>query len=276
MLVLCERRCYRGLILVASRAYLPTDSGNAGARFPTTHWSEVARAGVVDPQIKRQALGRLLGTYLPALRAHLLGAKRMNADGADDLLQGFICDQVVAADLMARADRQRGRFRGFVVTALDRYAARVARAENAEKRKPTLALLSLEDHEPSGALGGRAADPFDVAWARQVVQHAIDQMRIQCSSGRAEQVWLVFKSCALEPLLNGTEPPAHHQTMKLLGLGSVQEVSNTLVTAKRTFARVLRAIVGEYFHDKNEIEAELRDLFAILSRSRQGIAARLR
>jgi RNA polymerase sigma-70 factor (ECF subfamily) len=241
------------------------DLENSAGRFPTTHWSEVARAGVADSQIKRDALGQVLKTYMPALRAHLLWKKRVGADRADDLLQGFICDQVIADNLIARADQGRGRFRAFVLTALNRYVARMARAEHAQMRKPSAPMVSLSDHDP--VAGTDSADPFDLAWAREIVQLAIRKMRDQCTGPRYQEMWLVFESCTLTPLLNGTEPPTHHQVMNQSGLASPQEVSNTLVTAKRMFARVLRAVVGEYACDQAEIEAELIDLYAILSRN---------
>jgi RNA polymerase sigma-70 factor (ECF subfamily) len=252
---------------------LPTDSGNTGARFPTTHWSEVARAGDVNPQVKRAALGRLLTAYLPALKAHVVGHHRVRADRADDLVQGFICDQVVADDLIARADRQRGRFRSFVLRALDRHVARVRRSDNAQKRNPDAPLLPLHGDEPAADRVGAADDVFDVAWAREVVQRAIRQMREECGADARAQLWHVFETCALAPLFNGTEAPAHREVMQKLAFNSAQQVSNALVTAKRLFARVLRSIVGEYAQDKEEIEAELRDLWTILARSGQSSAA---
>ena len=246
---------------------LRTDSGNSGGRFPTTHWSEVARAGDVDPQVRRAALGRLLTTYLPALKAHLVGHERINVDRVDDLLQGFVCDQVVADDLIARADRERGRFRSFALRALDRYVIRVRRGENAQKRKPDALLLPLDGNEPAAEGAGAASDLFDVAWAREVVQRALRQMREQCSSDGRGQLWHVFETCALSSLFDGTEAPPHREVMRSLGFDSPQQVSNALVTAKRMFARVLRSIVGEYAQDEDEMEAELRDLWTILARS---------
>ena len=242
---------------------MPTNSDNSGSRFPTTQWSEVARAGAADPRVKREALGRLLTAYAPALKAHLVGRKRLPVDRADDLLQGFICDEVVADDLIARADRERGRLRAFVLAALDRYVATVRRAENAEKRKPATQVLSIGNDEPAA---GEGADVFDLAWAREVVERAIGRMRDECERRGRRQVWHVFEACALSPLFDATEPPSHAQMMGRLGLASVQQVSNRLVTGKRMFARALRTIVGEYAADEAEIEAELRDLWTILGR----------
>jgi DNA-directed RNA polymerase specialized sigma24 family protein len=64
----------------------------------------------------------VLRAYLPALRAHLVIRRRVHPDRADDLLQGFCSDQVLEKDLVPRAERDRGKFRTFLLTALDRYA----------------------------------------------------------------------------------------------------------------------------------------------------------
>jgi RNA polymerase sigma-70 factor (ECF subfamily) len=242
-----------------------SDAGNSTPRFPTTHWSEIARAGDLDPQIKRQAMGRLLNAYLPALRQHLIVRKRIAADRVDDLVQGFVCDQVVADDLIAKADKERGRFRAFVVVALERYVSSVYRHDNAQKRRPDQPILNIDETLPPPG-SHTAADPFDVAWARQVVERAIAQMRSQCK-GRREQLWNVFESCALAPLLDGASAPPLSDLASRLGFASPQQVSNTLITAKRMFARVLRKVVGEYSRDDEAVEDELRDLLAILSRA---------
>jgi hypothetical protein len=97
------------------------DSGNDAAGFPTTRWSEVARAGAADPVVKREALGRLLSQYLPVFRTHLIAHRRLPPDQADDLVQGFVCDRMVADDLIARADKESGKRRTFLLVSPDKY-----------------------------------------------------------------------------------------------------------------------------------------------------------
>jgi len=47
--------------------------------------------------------------------------------------------------------------------------------------------------------------------------------------------------------------------------------SNLLITAKRMFARRLRAVVGEYMGEDGEVEQEIADLRAILGRGRDRV-----
>ena len=93
--------------------------GDQQERFPTTAWSLVAEAGQEDAGAKRDALDRLLRRYLPALRAHLIYRRRFAPERADDLVQEFVADKIVEKDLIARADQQLGKFRTFLLTALE-------------------------------------------------------------------------------------------------------------------------------------------------------------
>jgi DNA-directed RNA polymerase specialized sigma24 family protein len=155
--------------------------------FPTTRWSLVARAGNApassgdadaaagaDEASRREALGVLLTRYLPALRSHLL-RKGIRAHRVDDLLQGFIADRVIGGDLLAAADRGRGRFRAFLVTSLNNFAANCLREETAAKRAPKgRAVVSLASPELASKTGDHSsADAFDVDWAREVLAEAL-------------------------------------------------------------------------------------------------------
>src|SRR5678815_584864 len=103
---------------------------SSGQEFPTTRWSLIERTQCADGApvaAGRTAMGMVLTRYLPPLRAHLL-RRGIAADRVDDLLQGFIADKVLERDLLATADRERGRFRSFLITALNNYAANQLRA----------------------------------------------------------------------------------------------------------------------------------------------------
>src|SRR6201999_3451227 len=87
---------------------------------------------------------------------------------------------------------------------------------------------------------------FDVAWARQLLAEAIRRTKEECTaSGRAD-VWGVFETRVLDPMLHDAEPLGYDELVKRFGLTSPTQASNLLVTGKRTFARVLRALVAEY------------------------------
>jgi len=87
------------------------DHEQIGGAFPTTHWSLVCRAGQDDQQAKRDALDQLLACSLPAMRAHLVYAKRLAPADADDVVQDFVAEKILQRDLLGRADQRLGRLR---------------------------------------------------------------------------------------------------------------------------------------------------------------------
>lgn len=76
-----------------------------------TRWTLVGLAAEHGPEAAQQALETLLVRDRPALLIHLVRAKGLSPDGAEDLVQGFIFDRIIAGDLIRRA-RERGSGRG--------------------------------------------------------------------------------------------------------------------------------------------------------------------
>jgi len=234
--------------------------------FPTTHWSQVARAGGESGTAQRRALGELLSRYLPALKAYLVRHMKIPSDRAEDLLQGFVSDKILEKRLVGRADEERGKFRTFLLTALRNYVLNVLEREGRKKRSPAR-LVSLDpgDRADQVALPDPPSDVFDVAWAKEVVAETVRGMEEHCRRSRREDVWRVFESRLLAPSLEGVEPMPYEDLVAALRLRSPSEAANLLVTGKRMFQRLLRRVVGEYVRDKADIEAEIQDLIEILS-----------
>ncbi|WP_428937015.1 hypothetical protein [Fontivita pretiosa] len=242
-------------------------------RFPGTSWLLVEEAGgQVPPRITSDALAaldRLLLRYLPALRAHLIRRWRLEPEQAEDFLQGFILQHVLEKRLIGKANRARGKFRTFLLTALDHFVSNALRAQRAARRGGGQ-VRSL-DHEQAmepAAPGSLPHHALDSQWARQVLEQAIDRMRQHCLAGGRGELWELFDLRVLKPAIEGTAPPPYQHLVQRFGFQTPAQASNALVTAKRTFARVLRQVVAEYVADEKQIDSEIADLQAILARSR--------
>lgn len=245
--------------------------------FPSTHWSiiECARDETVGGA--RPALSDLIARYLPALRAHLVIRRSIEPDQVDDILQNFISGKVLEADLIARADRSRGKFRTLLLTALDRFVISQQRHDQAAKRGggKTESLEALAEPEAARDARGSvdAADAFDVAWARQILRQALLRMRQQCEVDGRLDVWGVFECRVLRPALEGCEPAEYEHVVRRFSVRSPTQLWNAVRTGKLLFARVLRSVVAEYAESEDEIEAELADLRAICARLPKAPAA---
>lgn len=231
---------------------------NDDGAFRTTRWSLVARAGGVSDTQRGPALSELLRCYLPAMRSHLVRRQRIAPDQAEDLLQSFIVRKVLEYDLIARADRARGKFRTLLLTSLDNFVrtelGRPSRDSNGQVPEEL-----PDDH-------GQPGDDFDVPWAQALLGQAIERMRIECDrEGRAD-VWGVFDSRILGPTLRDEPLVEYAQLVDRFKFKSPAQASNVLITAKRMFERILRALVAEYA-DESQIDAEINDLRDVLSRA---------
>lgn len=232
--------------------------------FPVTPWSLVMQAADDGSTAMRDALGTLLHRYLPALRAHLLLRRRIPSDLADDLLQSFVSRKVLEQNLIARSDRTRGRFRSFLLKALDHYVIDQLREQQA--RGGTHAQLSaIEDFDPAEEQEPSAE--FDAAWAREVIAEGVRRMRWECEKSNRSDIWGVFEARVLAPSFQGVAPTGYDKLVRDLELRSPEQASNVLMTAKRMFARALRGVLSESAENDAEIEEDLRDLKIILSQS---------
>ena len=247
-----------------------SDASGPGSPFPNTYWSMVGQAAHAPLSLRRRTLESLLKQYLPALRAYLMARRRLTAHEADDLLQGFVASKVLDQQILARADRTRGKFRTFLMTALERYAISEYRKASAARRSPNggATYTPLDQVDEAEQPSREAADLFDLTWAKQAVEVAVGRMRRECESGGRVDVWGVFKARVLEPTLGDAVPVPYEQLVPELGLASAEQASNLLATAKRMFARNLREVTAEYADDEDDAREEVRRLKRILSGGR--------
>ena len=129
------------------------DAG-AGGRFATTRWSLVLAAGERGGTEAEEALAHLCAQYWYPVFA-FVRRQGVPRDDAQDVTQGFFARLIEKGDL-ADADRSRGRFRSFLLTACQHYLSNERDHARAQKRG-----------------GGRAPVPIDVAAAEGRYERAL-------------------------------------------------------------------------------------------------------
>lgn len=243
------------------------DTPRRHSPFPKTRWPEVSRAAQEMDQGNPEALGQLLAQYMPALKAHLVMGRGVAPDRADDLVQGFVQTKILQQGLIDRADRTRGKFRSLLLSALSNYVNSVVRREKARKRSPAGApILNIDDHADEALSSSPPSAVFDVAWGREVLAEAVRRTQAWCEQAGRADVWGVFENRLLRPTLDQGEPLPYEQLVERYGLESPAQAANLLITAKRIFARELRAVVARYAGNASDVDAEIADLRAALSR----------
>jgi len=226
-------------------------------RFPSTRWTQVFELGKADAQARWELVDELVRRYWRALKDHLVHRRRIPPDQADDFLQGFMADKVLERNLFCLADPKKGRFRSFVVAALDNYV----RDKWKWEKHP---VVLPED------VVGQASRPDDLvvaAWAREVVRHALERMRRECVHKHRPEIWDLFHRRVVAPLFERIDPDTYEEILAKGQFGSASQAHNALATAKRMFARNLRRVIGEYTRD-GDMETEIAELMNALARGR--------
>ena len=241
--------------------------GGAVDRFRTTRWTEIQQVGALDPTGKRVAINHLIERYWKPVYTYLRHKGHQN-DTAKDLTQGFFQDVVLEKALFSRADPQRGRFRTYLLTALDRYVVDCHRHETARKRQPLAGIASIEaDDLPMLPADSQAVTPdhaFHYAWATQLLDEAFARLRRECEREEKLLHWRVFHKKVMLPILEGQPAPAMKDLCKQLGIASESQASNMIVTIKRRFRGLLMDLLAESVGTDVEAEEEFSELIRIL------------
>ena len=228
--------------------------------FPATQWSLVDRARQTDEGARRDAMAVFLQRYLPALRAHLLAEKRMPAERADDLIQGFVADKIIEQRLLDHAQASRGKFRSFLLVTLNNYVISQHRSDSAAKRLPLAGLAELGEMAQQVTGGADPAKSFNLAWARELIAEALRRMQAECKQSQRSDLWTIFQGRVVRPAFDGQEPVGYEQLVRELNLAAPLDACRLLTTAKRMFARNLRSVASEYAGDQGDTDGEIEDL----------------
>jgi len=159
--------------------------------FATTHWSVVLAAGDTSAPGSHAALASLCQIYWYPLYAHVR-RRGHDPENARDLTQGFFVE-LLARNAIELADPQRGRFRTFLLAALDNFLHHAHRDAQTLKRGGGKEIISLDaqDAEQRFALeptDERSPDrEFDRRWALATLERARGRLRQEFSlAGKTE------------------------------------------------------------------------------------------
>ncbi len=242
---------------------------NEGEMFPPTRWSQLARLKAGDETEKREVLGTLYQLYRKPVLAFLF-RRGFAHEKAEDLVQDFFLHSM-QHQLFEKAETERGRFRGLMLSALQHYAANAHRHDQAQQRRPAggfvaadeviaeggnPAILGVDHHTPENA--------FTLSWARTLLTRVVEALERECKATGKQAHFDIFKRFMLLPILEGAVAPSQRDLALEFGL-TEKEVANRLVTARRAYQRLLREEIAQYAADSDEVDAEIRDLFATLS-----------
>jgi len=168
-------------------------------QFPTTAWTLLRDVQNLPPDQRHEAWNRFLERYWRPVFYFIRAkdAKKYPHECAEDLTQDFLL-HVFEKNLVAKADRERGRFRGFLKTNLNWFLANQSRAKRQEifeqkKVVPLSKLMRDEDRSYEPALNETADSVYDKAWASDLVNRALRCAEQACKDkGHPDWWYTVF------------------------------------------------------------------------------------
>ena len=225
-------------------------------RFQTTQWSIVLDAGGGGDSA-RTALARLCETYRPPVLAYVRARVRNN-DDAEDLTQSFFA-HVLERQLPARADRERGKFRSYLLKSLDHFISSEWQRSNAQRRGGKATVLNDEAFETIASDDAGPERAFEREWARTILREAMRRLAEEAKIAGREQMFTELRPY----LIDAPEPGDYDAIAKNAGIRR-----NTIAVAVHRMRSRLQELVQEVVADTAsnaaDIHAELRQMRDIM------------
>ena len=249
---------------------MPLTGGRTGGRaFPTTRRSVIDATRDENADVRRAAFDALVAAYWRSVYTHLRLKWRAQPADAEDLAQEFFA-RAMARGFFDGYDPARARFRTFLRTCVDRFAANARRGERRLKRGGGAAPLALEfvaaERELAAATAGAAPEAdsdawFDREWVRSLFAEAVAELRAASMGTPHEIRFVVFERHDLAPAA-GTPRPSYRALGDEFGL-PVTQVTNHLAWARRELRRLVLDRLRTLSGSDAEFRAEAEDLFGV-------------
>jgi RNA polymerase sigma factor (sigma-70 family) len=247
---------------------MPSRNGGAGTdggphRFATTHWSLVLAAGQRGSAGAEEALARLCSLYWYPVYA-FVRRQGHPRDDAQDLTQGFFTRLIEKGDL-GDADRSRGRFRSFLLTACQHYLSNERDRARAQKRGGGILPLSMDvavaesRYERALAHTETPERLYDRQWCLTLLAGVLDDLREDYEAAGKGRVFDRLKDFLTGDNGAGT----HAEAARDLGM-TADAVKVAVHRLRRRYREALRSRVADTVETDQEIDDEIRHLLKTL------------
>jgi len=244
-----------------------TSSDDAVARRPafvTTHWSVVLTAGRSDTTHAQAALEKLCQTYWYPLYAYVR-RRGHSVEDAQDLAQEFFA-RLLAGNWVGGADRTKGRFRTFLLTALNRFLANEWDRARAQKRGGGVLSVPMdtamaESRYCEDTKSALAPDRlYDRQWAMTLLDRTMNRLETEHQRlGKGAEFGV------LSPALTAERGDIPYAAMAAQLGQNEPAVRMAVHRLRKRFREVFREEITQTVANPGEVEEEIRHLLAALA-----------
>ena len=242
---------------------LRTPERSSAGRFPTTRWSRVVAAQDLAAPEAKDALATLCDAYWYPIYA-FVRRHGHSPEAAQDLTQEFFT-YILERDLFAKADPSLGRFRTFLRTVCSRQLADHRDRNNACKRGGGRPALSIDVRDAEGRYGREPAHDltaeriFNRTWALTLLDRVLDRLRREYDDAGRVATFEELQTA----LTRLPETDSYATIAGRLGTseGAVRVAVHRL---RRRYGTLLRQEIAATVDDPDEVDDEIRSLFAAL------------
>lgn len=237
------------------------------AQFATTHWTAVLTAKQKDSSRAFAALSQLCQAYWYPLYAYVR-RRGHDPDEAQDLTQEFFA-RLLRKDFLAAVDRDKGRFRSFLLASMNHFLAKEWNRAHRQKRGGGCVILSLNDDSAENrylqepATDWPADKLFERRWALTLLESAMSRLRGELASGGKAPLFEELRS-----FLSGDRTAEGYAGVAArlnLTEGAVKVAVHRL---RKRYGEILREEIAQTVTDPAEVEEEIRCLFQAVGPSR--------
>ena len=237
----------------------PEGLGTQGAVFATTRWSVILSACEGESPQAAAALETLCRAYWYPLYAYVRRSGYSPED-AQDLIQEFFF-RLLDRRWLSQVDRQKGRFRTFLLVAVNHFLANEWDRAQAAKRGGRAVHFSLDDHtmeqhyhfEPAADLAPDRL--YERCWALALLAKVLKRLREEAVAGdRNDQ----FE--ALKIFLTGEKPAVSYMELAARLATTEPALKMAVQRLRRRYAELVRDEIAQTVNDPRAVEDELRHL----------------
>lgn len=213
-----------------------------------------------DSEDGRRALADLCDAYYEPVVAYLRSVVR-DVDAAREMSHAFFAE-MLGGGTINTAERERGRFRSYLLGAVKHFVSHQREAARRLKRGGGMEAVSLDHEEAAEVPDVRHLAPdaeFDRQWAVTVIARSMEALRVECV---AEGRGAFFDS--VSGILNGH---ASHgdQTALAATCGMSFDAFRMAVTRlKKRLRQLVKSEVAGTLEDPASVQDEMETLFAAL------------